>query len=199
MDLGIIGFHDLTSGNEKQIHSRFQKAHHSPNRLAAIANKPGTQELSPTSIAQIIQERNPKQSILLIYRKISNSSFTGLLDTHITHRLLKRCPRISQTPKPNKICPSTQHPHHSHAQQHTIGTPLQTTELEAHHLYTQIHQQVMDTPTNPLFLTSNLEPQTSPASSITTTEPQTETQGHVNVPTPSFLEKFTPQCTESNA
>jgi len=33
----------------------------------------------------------------------------------------------------------------------------------------------------------------------TTTEPQTETQGHVNVPTPSFLEEITPQCTEPNA
>ena len=36
MDLGIIGFHDLASANEKwettqkQIHSSFQKAHHSP-------------------------------------------------------------------------------------------------------------------------------------------------------------------------
>ena len=51
--------------------------------LAAIANLPGTQELSPTSIAQILQERNPEQSVLLNYRKINNSSFTGLLDTHI--------------------------------------------------------------------------------------------------------------------
>jgi hypothetical protein len=52
-----------------------------------------------------------------------------------------------------------------------------------------------------VFDTTNLKPQTSPASSIITTEPQTETQGHValNVPTPSFLEEITPQCTESNA
>ena len=49
------------------------------------------------------------------------------------------------------------------------------------------------------MLTPNLEPQTSPASPIITTEPQTETQGHVNVPAPSFLEEITPQCTESNA
>ena len=55
------------------------------NRLAAIANMPGTQELSPTSIAQILQEKNSEQPILLNYRKINNS--TGLLDTHtLTHR-----------------------------------------------------------------------------------------------------------------
>ena len=50
-----------------------------------------------------------------------------------------------------------------------------------------------------MFDTPNIEPQTSPASSIITTEPQTETQGHValNVPTPSFLEEITPQRTES--
>jgi hypothetical protein len=49
--------------------------------------------------------------------------------------------------------------------------------------------------------TPNLEPQTSPASSKITTEPQTETQGHValNIPTPSFSEEITPQCTEFNA
>jgi len=52
-----------------------------------------------------------------------------------------------------------------------------------------------------VFETPNLEPQTSPASSIITTEPQTETQGHValNVPTPSSLEEIYPQCTKSNA
>jgi len=49
------------------------------------------------------------------------------------------------------------------------------------------------------FNTTNLEPQTSPASSIITTEPRTEAQGHVNVPTPSFLEEISHQCTESNA
>jgi hypothetical protein len=51
--------------------------------LAAIANLPGTQELSPTSIAQILQERKPEQSILLNYCKVNSSSFTGLLDTRI--------------------------------------------------------------------------------------------------------------------
>jgi len=50
-----------------------------------------------------------------------------------------------------------------------------------------------------VFDTPNLEPKTSPASSIFTTEPQTETQGHVNIPTPSYLEEITPQCAESNA
>jgi hypothetical protein len=71
MDLGITGFHDPTLANEKYIVSgkqltRVSKKHIiALNRLAAIANLPGTQELSPTSIAQILQERNPKQSILL--------------------------------------------------------------------------------------------------------------------------------------
>ena len=37
------------------------------NRLAVIANLPGTQELSPTSIAQIFQERNSEQSIRTVY------------------------------------------------------------------------------------------------------------------------------------
>ena len=78
MDLGITGFHDLTSANKKYIvsgkqlknkYTRVFKKHIIAllHRLAAIANLPGTQELSPTSIAQIIQERNPKQSILLNY------------------------------------------------------------------------------------------------------------------------------------
>ena len=51
-----------------------------------------------------------------------------------------------------------------------------------------------------VFDTPNIEPQTSPASSIITTGLQTETQGHValNVPTP-FLEEINPQYTESSA
>jgi hypothetical protein len=51
----------------------------------------------------------------------------------------------------------------------------------------------MDRSTNPLFLTHPFRAQRSPASSIITTEPQTETEGHValNVPTPSFLEEIT--------
>jgi hypothetical protein len=52
-----------------------------------------------------------------------------------------------------------------------------------------------------VFDTPNSELQTSPTSFIITTEPQTETQGHValNVSTPSLLEEITPQCTKSNA
>ena len=57
----------------------------------------------------------------------------------------------------------------------------------------------MDRSTNPLFLTHPFRAQRSPASSIITTEPQTEIQGHANVPTPSFLEKITPQYTASHA
>jgi hypothetical protein len=129
MDLGIIGFHDLTSGNEKYIVSGKQLKKHiiALNRLAAIANLPGTQELSPTSIAQIIQERNPKQSILLQLLQDEQLLLHRSPRHTLTHRFSKRCPQISQKPKPNTLCPSTQHPHHSHAQQHTTGTPLQTT------------------------------------------------------------------------
>ena len=68
IDLGITGFHDLTSANGNYIvsgqqlrnkYTRIFKKHIiALNRLAAIANLPGTQELSPTSIAQILQERN---------------------------------------------------------------------------------------------------------------------------------------------
>ena len=94
MDLGITGFHDLTSANKKYIvsgkqlknkYTRVFREHIiALNRLAAIiANLPGTQELSTTSIAHILQDRNPEQSILLIYRKTNNSSFTGFLDTRI--------------------------------------------------------------------------------------------------------------------
>jgi len=58
----------------------------------------------------------------------------------------------------------------------------------------------MGTQINPLFIdTPNLEPQTSPASSLITTEPQTEIQGHANVPTSSFLDEISPQYAESNA
>ena len=56
MDLGITGFHDLTSANEKYIVSGkqlrnkytrvFKKHIIALNRLAAIAKLPGTQELS---------------------------------------------------------------------------------------------------------------------------------------------------------
>ena len=70
MDLGITGFHDLTSANEKYIVSGrqlrnkynqvFKKHIIALNRLDAIANLPGTQELSPTSIAQIIEEKESK-------------------------------------------------------------------------------------------------------------------------------------------
>jgi hypothetical protein len=117
---------------------------------------------------------------------------------------MERCPKIPKTPKPNKLCPSTQHPHHSHAQQHTTGTPLQITKSEAHHLNTQIHQlQVLDTQTltNPLILTHQIRAVNIPWPPIITTEPQTETQGHValNVPTPSSLEEMYPQYTEINA
>ena len=90
MNLGITGFHDLTSANEKyivsgeQLRNKYSKEHLiALNRLAAIANLPGTQELNPTSTAQILQERNSEQSALIIYCKVNNSSFTGLLDTHI--------------------------------------------------------------------------------------------------------------------
>jgi hypothetical protein len=137
MDLGITGFHDLTSANEKYIVSGkqlrnkytrvFKKHIIALNRLAAIANLPGTQEPSPTSIAKLLRERNSEQSIQLIYRKLNNSSFTGLLDTHINISAHEEMPPNPTTPKPNKLCPSTQHLHHSHAQQHTTGTPLQTT------------------------------------------------------------------------
>jgi hypothetical protein len=82
---------------QKQV---FEKHIIALNRLAAIANLPGTQELSPTSIAQILQERNPEQAILLNYRRLINSSFTGLLDAHIN---TQKYPRIPQTPKPNKL------------------------------------------------------------------------------------------------
>jgi len=77
---GITGFHYLTSANEKYIVSgkqlknkytrNFKKHIIALNRLAAIANLLGKQELSPTITAQILQERNTKQSI---HRKMNNS------------------------------------------------------------------------------------------------------------------------------
>ena len=81
MDLGITGFHDLTSANKKYIVSGkqfrnkytrvFKKHIIALNRLAAIANLPGTQELSPTSIAQMLQERNPNSLSYLITAKLT--------------------------------------------------------------------------------------------------------------------------------
>jgi hypothetical protein len=53
MDLGITGFHDHTSAIEKSG-KQLKKHIIALNRLAAIANLPGTQELSPTSIAQTL-------------------------------------------------------------------------------------------------------------------------------------------------
>jgi hypothetical protein len=108
---------------QKQV---FEKHITALNRLAAIANLPGTQELSPTLIAQILQERSPEQAILLNYRRLFNSSFTGLLDTHINTSAHKNAPESRKHPNPTN-CPSKQHPHYSHAQQNTTGTPLQTT------------------------------------------------------------------------
>ena len=150
---------------QKQV---FEKHIIALNRLAAIANLPGTQELSP-SIAQILQERNSKQSILLNYRKINNSSVTGLLDTHISTSAHEEVP-----PNPANIQAQQTLPiftHHSHAQLHTTGTPLRTTSSEAHHLQTQIHQQqVLDFPTDFLFFdTPNLEPQTPTVSFLRVT------------------------------
>jgi hypothetical protein len=115
MDLGITGFHDLTSANEKYIVSEkqlknkytrvFKKHIKALNRLAANANLPETQELSPTSIAQILQERNPKQSILHNYCKINNSSFTGLLSRHTHEHIGSRrgAPKSRKHPNPTNI------------------------------------------------------------------------------------------------
>jgi len=184
MDLGITGF-------KKHIIAL--------NRLAAIAILPGTQELSPT-IAQILQERKPKQSILLNYRKINNSSFIGLLDTHINTSAHKEVPinptnihtqqtlPIYTTPKPQPRSAT----HHRHPITNNLirGPPPLHTDPHTNNGHPN-QSSVLDTP--------NLEPQTSPASSIITTEPRTEIKGHAKVPTPSFLDKITPQYTESNA
>jgi len=138
MDLGIAGFHDLTSANEKYIvsgkqlknnYTRVSKKHIiALNRLAVIANLPGTQELSPTSIAQILQERNPEQSTLLNYRKINNSSFTGLLDTHIGSR--RGAPKSCKHPNPTNFA-------HLH---NTRTTATLSNTLQAPH-YTQLNQR----------------------------------------------------------
>jgi hypothetical protein len=197
IDLGITGFHDLTSANEKYIvsgkqfknkYTRVVKKHIiALNRLAAIANMPGTQELSPTSVAQMLQEMIPKQSILLNYRKINNSSFTGLLDTHINTSALEEVPPnpanvqtqqtlpIHTTPPPPQPRSAT---HYRHPITNNLirGPPPTHTDLSPSNGYPN-QSSVFDTP--------SLELQTSPASSITT-EPQTETQGHINVPTLSF-------------
>jgi hypothetical protein len=53
----------LFLGNNSEANTlEFSKSTLALNRLAAIANLLETQELSPTSITQIIQERNPEQS-----------------------------------------------------------------------------------------------------------------------------------------
>jgi len=161
---------------------------------------PGTQELSPTSIAQIIQERNPKQSILLNYRKINNPSFTGLLDTHINTSALEEVPPNPANTQTQQTLPIYTTPppqprsvtHHRHPITNNLirGPPPTHTDPSTSNGHPN-RSSIFDTP--------NLEPQTSPASSIITTEPRTETQGHVNIPTPPYLEEITPQCTESNA
>ena len=47
----------LFLGNNSEANTlEFSKSTLALNRLAAIANLPGTQELSPTSIAQLLQE-----------------------------------------------------------------------------------------------------------------------------------------------
>jgi len=211
MDLGITGFHDLTSANEKYIVSGeqlrnkftrvFKKHFIALNRLAAIAKLPGTQELSPTSIAQIFQERNSEQFILLNYRKINKSSFTGLLDTHINtsaHEEVPPNPANTQTQQtlPIYTTPAPQPrsaTHHRHPITNNLirGPPPLHTDPSTSNGHPN-QSSVFDTP--------NIEPQTSPASSIITTGLQTETQGHValNVPTP-FLEEINPQYTESSA
>jgi len=198
---------NIVSGKQlKNKYTRVFKRHIiALNRLAAIANLPGTQELSPTSIAQILQERNSEQSILLNYRKINNSSFTGLLDTHINtsaHGEVPPNPANTQTQQtlPIYTTPTPQPrsaTHHRHPISNNLirgPPPTHTDPSTTSNGHPNVNQSsVFDTP--------NLEPQTSPASSIITTEPQTETQGNValNVPTPSSLEEINPQCTESNA
>jgi len=108
MDLGITGFHDLTSANKKYIVSGkqlenkytqvFKKHIIALNRLAAIANLPAWNtgakpNINCTNTLRILPfERNPKQSILLNCRKINNSSFTGLLGTHINTSAHKEMP-----------------------------------------------------------------------------------------------------------
>jgi len=216
MDLGITGFRDLTSGNEKynekyiisgkQLRNKytrvFKKHIIALSMLAAIANLPGTQELSPTSIAKILQERNSKQSILLNYRKINNSSFTGLRDTHINtlaHEEMPPNPANTQTQQtlPIYTTPAPQ-PHSATHHRHPITNNLIRSPPPTHKDPSTSNGHPNQ---SSVFDTPNLEPRTSPAPYIITTEPRTDTQGHValNVPTPSFSEEITPQCTESNA
>jgi len=168
--------HQLTK-NGKQFKNNYKKHIIALNRLAAIANLPGTQELSPTSIAQILQERNSKQSVLLNYRKINNSSFTDLLDTHINTSALKEVPPnpaniqtqqtlpIYTTPPPPPQPRSATHHRHPITNNIIRGPPPLHTGPPTNngHPY---QSSVLDTP--------NLEPQTSPASSIITTKPRTE-------------------------
>ena len=151
----------LKNNSKRNTHS-FQKKHIiALNRLAAIANLPGTQELSPTSIAQIIQERNPKQSILLQLLQDEQLLLHRSPRHTLTHRFSKRCPQISQKPKPNTLCPSTQHPHHSHAQQHTRhsitnnlirGPPPTNTDPSTSNGHPN-QSSVFDTPNIPCLLT----------------------------------------------
>ena len=194
----------LENNSKQNKYTRVFKKHIiALNRLAAIANLPGTQELSLTSIAQILQKRNTKLSILLSYRKMNNSSFTGLLDTHINpsaHEEVPPNPASTQTQKTVPI----------------YTTPAPQPRLATHYRHPITNNLIRGPPPthtdpttsnghpnqSPVFDTPNLEPQTSPASPIITAKPQTETQGHaaLNVPTPSsFLEEITSQCTESNA
>jgi hypothetical protein len=179
----------LSLGNSSKTSTlEFSKSKLALIRLAAIANLPGAQELSPTSIAQILQERNPEQSILLNYRKKKNSSFTGLLDTHINTSAHEEMPPNSANAKTQQTLPIFTTPapqprsatHHKHPITNNVirGPPPTHTDPSTSNGHPN-QSSVFDTP--------NLEPQTSPASSITTTEPRTESQGHVNVPTPSFL------------
>ena len=70
-------------GNSLIISTPVKKHIVALKRLVAIANIPEIEELSTASITQLLQDRNTSQNTLLVHRKIRNSSFTGLLDTHI--------------------------------------------------------------------------------------------------------------------
>ena len=146
-------------------------------------------------------KRIPEQSILLNYRRINNSSFTGLLETHINTSALQEVPPNPANTQTQQTLP-------------IYTTPPPQPRSATHHRHpitNKLFRGPLPTHTDPstsnghpnqssVFDTPNIKPQTSPAFSIITTEPQTET-GHValNVPTPSFLEDITLQCTESNA
>jgi len=86
--------------------------------------------------------------------------------------------------------PSTPHPRHSLAQQHTTGISNKIRGPPPTH--TDPSTSNGHPNQSSVFGTPNLEPQTSPASSIITTKPQTKTQGGValNVPTPLILEEI---------